>query len=192
MCTARVVPPFALFIEIPVCRTDFPAACVTCRFIPPSFDMVDVTALPGLLLPVVTLFRLFLTPLFALVPLPFLQEKVIAEKEAALLKEQELYNRLRNKDYGPAIALALELKRPQKLWGVLRDAMTEGMGESVPGAASNEGERGISTQQAVAAVYSTTASEVHTSKLYVTRLSAVLLSASLLAVHFSCNHRPGL
>lgn len=63
-----------------------------------------------------------------------IQEKVIAERESALLKEQELYNRLRNKDYGPAIALALELKRPQKLWGVLRDAMTEGMGEGVAGA----------------------------------------------------------
>ena len=62
----------------------------------------------------------------------------MAERENALLKEQELYNRLRNKDYGPAIALALELKRPQKLWGVLRDAMTEGMGEGVPGA--DEGE----------------------------------------------------
>lgn len=73
---------------------------------------------------------------------PMLQEKVIAEREDALLKEQELYNRLRNKDYGPAIALALELKRPQKLWGVLRDAMTEGMGEGegVPGA-DDEGER---------------------------------------------------
>ncbi len=63
-----------------------------------------------------------------------LQEKLVAERENALLKEQELYNRLRNKDYGPAIALALELKRPQKLWGVLRDAMTEGMGESASGA----------------------------------------------------------
>lgn len=70
---------------------------------------------------------------------PILQEKVIAERERALLKEQELYNRLRNKDYGPAIALALELKRPQKLWGVLRDAMTEGIGEGAPGA--DEGER---------------------------------------------------
>lgn len=59
---------------------------------------------------------------------------MIAERENALLKEQELYNRLRNKDYGPAIALALELKRPQKLWGVLRDVMTEGMGEGAPGA----------------------------------------------------------
>lgn len=71
---------------------------------------------------------------------PILQEKVIADRETALLKEQELYNRLRNKDYGPAIALALELKRPQKLWGVLRDAMTEGMGEGVPGAAGEESE----------------------------------------------------
>ncbi|CAB1108406.1 unnamed protein product [Ectocarpus sp. CCAP 1310/34] len=62
------------------------------------------------------------------------EEKVIAERENALLKEQELYNRLRNKEYGPAIALALELKRPQKLWGVLRDAMTEGMGEGGEGA----------------------------------------------------------
>lgn len=79
---------------------------------------------------------------------------MIAEQEAALLKEQELYNRLRNKDYGPAIALALELKRPQKLWGVLRDAMTEGMGEGVPGAAGNEGERGRLAQQCIiAAVY---------------------------------------
>lgn len=67
------------------------------------------------------------------------QEKVIAERESALLKEQELYNRLRNKDYGPAIKLALELKRPQRLWGVLRDAMTEGMGENVPGS-TDEGE----------------------------------------------------
>lgn len=58
---------------------------------------------------------------------------MIAERESALLKEQELYNCLRNKDYGPAIKLALELKRPQRLWGVLRDAMTEGMGENVPG-----------------------------------------------------------
>ncbi|CAM9603348.1 unnamed protein product, partial [Hapterophycus canaliculatus] len=57
------------------------------------------------------------------------EEKLIADREITLLKEQELYNRLRNKDYGPAIALALELKRPQKLWSVLRDAMTEGMGE---------------------------------------------------------------
>ncbi|CAM9411585.1 unnamed protein product [Ectocarpus fasciculatus] len=62
------------------------------------------------------------------------EEKVIAERENALLKEQELYNRLRNKEYGPAIALALELKRPQKLWGVLRDTMTEGMGEGGEGA----------------------------------------------------------
>lgn len=54
---------------------------------------------------------------------------MIAEKEAVLLKEQELYNRLREKDYGPAIALALELKRPHRLWSVLRDAMTDGMGE---------------------------------------------------------------
>ncbi|CAM9151466.1 unnamed protein product [Ectocarpus sp. 4 AP-2014] len=61
------------------------------------------------------------------------EEKVIAERENALLKEQELYNRLRNKEFGPAIALALELKRPQKLWGVLRDAMTEGMGEGGEG-----------------------------------------------------------
>ena len=67
------------------------------------------------------------------------QEKVIAERESALLKEQELYNCLRNKDYGPAIKLALELKRPQRLWGVLRDAMTEGMGENVPGS-TDEGE----------------------------------------------------
>lgn len=54
---------------------------------------------------------------------------MIAEKEAVLLKEQELYNRLRDKDYGPAIALALELKRPHRLWSVLRDTMTDGMGE---------------------------------------------------------------
>lgn len=67
------------------------------------------------------------------------QEKVIAERENALLKEQELYNRLRNKEYGPAIALALDLKRPQKLWGVLRDAMTEGMGEGAS-AGGDEGE----------------------------------------------------
>lgn len=67
---------------------------------------------------------------------------MIAERENALLKEQELYNRLRNKDYGPAIALALELKRPQKLWGVLRDAMTEGMGEGATGA-DDEGERRV-------------------------------------------------
>lgn len=83
----------------------------------------------------------FLNVLVALIIL-IPQEKVIAEKEAALLKEQELYNRLRNKDYGPAIALALELKRPQKLWGVLRDAMTEGMGEGVPGGAGDKGECG--------------------------------------------------
>lgn len=70
---------------------------------------------------------------------PTLQEKLIADRETALLKEQELYNRLRNKEYGPAIALALELKRPQKLWSVLRDAMTEGMGEGVP-AAGDDGE----------------------------------------------------
>lgn len=67
---------------------------------------------------------------------------MIAERESTLLKEQELYNRLRNKEYGPAIALALELKRPQKLWGVLRDAMTEGMGEGGEGAPAggDEGE----------------------------------------------------
>lgn len=54
---------------------------------------------------------------------------MIAEKEVALLKEQELSNRLRAKDYGPAIALALELRRPHRLWGVLRDVMTDGLGE---------------------------------------------------------------
>lgn len=67
---------------------------------------------------------------------------MIAERESALLKEQELYNCLRNKDFGPAIKLALELKRPQRLWGVLRDAMTEGIGESVPGA-TDEGKAGV-------------------------------------------------
>lgn len=75
-------------------------------------------------------------------PLHSFQEKVIAEKETALLKEQELYNRLRAKDYGPAIGLALELKRPQRLWSVLRDAMTEGMGEATP-TASEEGELSV-------------------------------------------------
>ncbi|CAN0520791.1 unnamed protein product, partial [Ectocarpus sp. 12 AP-2014] len=68
------------------------------------------------------------------------EEKVIAERENALLKEQELYNRLRNKEYGPAIVLALELRRPQKLWGVLRDAMTEGMGEGGKGATAGSDE----------------------------------------------------
>eukprot|EP00752_Nemacystus_decipiens_P007443 g6652.t2 len=75
------------------------------------------------------------------------EEKVIAERENALLKEQELYNRLRNKDYGPAIALALELKRPQKLWGVLRDAMTEGMGEGAPGAEDEEATTEMSSRR---------------------------------------------
>lgn len=71
------------------------------------------------------------------------QEKIIAEKEAGLLKEQQLYNCLRNKDFGPAIALALELKRSQRLWSVLRDAMTDGMGESAAGAADDgDGENG--------------------------------------------------
>ena len=70
------------------------------------------------------------------------QEKAIAEKETALLKEQELSNRLRDKDYGPAIALALELKRPHRLWSVLRDAMTHGMGEeNVDAARGGDGER---------------------------------------------------
>lgn len=45
------------------------------------------------------------------------------------MKEQELQNRLREKDYGPAIALAFELKRPQRLWTVFWDTMTTGLGE---------------------------------------------------------------
>lgn len=76
-----------------------------------------------------------------------------------LLKEQELYNRLRAKEYGPAIALALELKRPQKLWGVLRDAMTEGMGEGVPGAAGDKGEL-LSASSIRQARYTPTAASV--------------------------------
>lgn len=65
-----------------------------------------------------------------------------------MLKEQELYNKLRAKDYGPAIGLALELKRPQRLWSVLRDAMTEGMGEKTPGDGDGEVEIKIRIRRA--------------------------------------------
>lgn len=64
------------------------------------------------------------------------QEKEIAEREQALLNEQELQNRVRNKDFGAAITLALELKRPQQLWAVLRDTMTERTDDGVLGPAA--------------------------------------------------------
>lgn len=71
-----------------------------------------------------------------------MQEKAIAEREATLLKEQDLQNCLRGRDYGSAIALALELKRPLRLWSVFRDAMTEGLGDhpSGPGTSGDDGE----------------------------------------------------
>ena len=70
------------------------------------------------------------------------QKKAIAEKETALPKEQEMSNRLRDKDYGPAIALALELKRPYRLWSVFRDAMIHRMREeTVDAAGGGDGER---------------------------------------------------
>ncbi|CAN0422185.1 unnamed protein product, partial [Discosporangium mesarthrocarpum] len=56
------------------------------------------------------------------------EEKEIAEREATLLKEQDLQNKVRDKDYGAAISLALELRRPQRLWGILKATISEGSG----------------------------------------------------------------
>eukprot|EP00611_Tribonema_gayanum_P004473 TRINITY_DN1366_c0_g1_i2.p1 TRINITY_DN1366_c0_g1~~TRINITY_DN1366_c0_g1_i2.p1 ORF type:complete len:723 (+),score=200.57 TRINITY_DN1366_c0_g1_i2:1889-4057(+) len=53
------------------------------------------------------------------------QQEAIQKAEEDLLKEQSLANSLRERNFKRAAALAFELKRPNRLWAVIKDMLAE-------------------------------------------------------------------
>eukprot|EP00475_Leptophrys_vorax_P038463 TRINITY_DN6792_c0_g1_i1.p1 TRINITY_DN6792_c0_g1~~TRINITY_DN6792_c0_g1_i1.p1 ORF type:complete len:886 (+),score=244.24 TRINITY_DN6792_c0_g1_i1:285-2660(+) len=55
-------------------------------------------------------------------------EKAELERQQFLTKDQELQNRIRQKDYLSAVKLAIELKHPRRLYGILEELIVNGSG----------------------------------------------------------------